>query len=255
MPLLESTNDFLPEGVVWDEDPVRLLVCDDHALFRRGLMVVAEENPDIEVLGEADNGPEATALAENLAPDVILVDIALPPYGGVAAAAQMSRAVPTARIIVLAANERHADEVLEALGAGASAVLLKEAALEDGPEAVRRVARGECLLLPTVAASLRALLASLPDDPLPGVPHIDVTDRERLVLEVVARGADAADAATGLGIERHVAVNLMRNLLRKLQRYWRAEDAIVSLSAIRRPSPQIDVVAEAARSVVTDDHA
>lgn len=240
---------FLPEFLGGDE-PYRLLVCDDHALFRRGLMVVVEEEPDIEVLGEADSGPEATALAEDLAPDVILVDVALPPYGGVAAAAQMSRAVPTARIIVLAANEKHPDELLEAFGAGACGVLLKEQALDRISDAVRRLARGETLLSPVVAGAVRDLVTSLPDDPMPGVPHIDVSDRERLVLEVVARGADATDAATGLGIDPHVAVNLLRNLIRKLQRYWRAEDAIVSLAMVPATGDELDAVAARARRVV-----
>jgi two-component system NarL family response regulator len=240
---------FLPD-VRWSDEPYRLLICDDHALFRRGLMVVVEEVSDIEVLGEADSGPEATALAEDLAPDVILVDIALPPYGGVAAAAQMSRAVPTARIIVLAANEKHPDELLEAFGAGACGVLLKELALDQVADAVRRLAWGETLLSPVVAGAVRDLITSLPDDPMPGVPHIDVSDRERLVLEVVARGADASDAATGLGISPHVAVNLLRNLVRKLQRYWRAEDAIVSLALVAQPANDLDAVAARAARVV-----
>lgn len=226
-------RDFLPD-VRWDDEPIRVLVCDDHAMFRRALLVILEDNPDLEVLGEADNGPESAALAEELAPDVVLVDIALPPYGGVAAAAQISRAVPTARIIVVAANEKHPDELLEALGAGATSVILKETSLDTAPEVIHRVARGECVLLPTVATAAKALIASLPTEATPGVDPIEITDRERVVLEVVARGADAADAANGLGVSHRTAVNLLRNLLRKLQRYWRAEDAATSLSTPRR---------------------
>jgi two-component system NarL family response regulator len=225
-------RDFLPE-YVWHDDPIRLLVCDDHALLRRGLLVVLEEEPDIEVLGEADTGPEAAALAEVLAPDVVLVDVRLPPYGGVAATAQISRAVPSARIVIMAANERRPHELLEALGAGAMSVMLKERALDDATEVIRRAARGDCVLLTSVARAARDLIDGKVKAATPGVTPPHVTDRERLVLEIVARGADAADAAAGLGVERATAVNLMRNLVIKLQRYWRAEDAAVSLSTPR----------------------
>jgi DNA-binding NarL/FixJ family response regulator len=247
-------RDFLPD-VQWVDDPLRVLVCDDHSLLRRGLLVVLEEHPDLEVVGEADTGPEAAALAQQLAPDVVLVDIGLPPYGGVAAVAQISRAVPTARIVVLAANERRPDELLEAMGAGATSVILKEHSLDVSPAVVRRVARGECVLLPSVATAAKELLAGLADEITPGIDPVEITDRERLVLEVVARGADAADAATGLGVDRSTAVNLMRNLVRKLQRYWRAEDATTVLSTPRmlEEDSLADVVAAARRITFTDE--
>jgi DNA-binding NarL/FixJ family response regulator len=238
-------RDFLPD-VTWADDPVRVLVCDDHALLRRGLTVVIEEEPDLVVLGEADGGPEAVALAEELAPDVVLVDIGIPPYGGVAAAAEISRALPTARIAVLAANEKHPEELLEALGAGAMAVALKEAALDEAPDLVRRVARGECVLLASVATAVRDLVLRLPEEVTPEVDPVHISDRERLVLEVVCRGADAADAAVGLGISPATAVGLLRNLLRKLQRYWRAEDTVTRLST-PQSTGNLASIAEAAR--------
>jgi DNA-binding NarL/FixJ family response regulator len=232
--IVHFRRDFLPD-VAWTDEPIRVLVCDDHALLRRGLIVVLEEEADLEVLGEAETGPEAAALAEQLAPDVVLVDVGLPPYGGVAAVAQISRAVPSARIVVLAANEKKPEELLEAVGAGAVSVMLKERSLDDVSDVARRVSRGECVLLPTVAAAAKELMATLPEEATPGIEPVTISDRERLVLEVVARGADAADAATGLGVERHTAVNLLRNLVRKLQRYWRAEDAAISFSTPRVP--------------------
>jgi two-component system NarL family response regulator len=225
-------RDFLPD-VRWQDDPVRVLLCDDHALFRRGLLVVLEEEPDIEVLGEAESGPEAAALAEVLAPDIVVLDVRLPPYGGVAAAAQISRSVPTARIVVMAANERRPYELLEAIGAGAMSVVLKERSLDDAADVIRRVVRGDCVLLPSVARAVRDLIDGRVGERTPGVEAPDVTDRERLVLEIVARGADATDAAAGLGIDERTAINLLRNLLRKLQRFWRAEDVAVSLSTPR----------------------
>ena len=235
-----SRRDFLPE-VEWADDPTRILVCDDHTLLRRGLIVVLEEHPDLEVLGEAENGPEAAALAEQLAPDVVLVDVGLPPYGGVAAAAQISRAVPTARVIVLAANEKRPDELLEAVGAGAVAVVLKERSLDEGPDAVRRSREVNAFSYRASRSPSRACSARIPDE-------------TRARHRAARRHRPGAPRARGGG-PRHrrgrrrngprgrpaPAVNLLRNLVRKLQRFWRAEDATVSLSTpgspTRRPSP------------------
>lgn len=246
--LASIRRDFLRD-VDWHDDPVRVVLCDDHALFRRGLTVVLEEEPDLEVVGEADTGPEAAALAEVLAPDIILVDINLPPYGGVAAASLICRAVPTARVVLLAANERQPDELVEGIGAGAVGVMLKERALDEAAGVARRVSAGECILSPTVALAMRDLLDGLGDDPTPGIEPVVLTDRERLVVEIVARGADAADASAGLGIDRHTAVNLLRNVIRKTQRYWRAEDTAVSLSTPRTDRDRLASVAEAVQRV------
>ncbi len=247
--LASLRRDYLPDAV-WHDDPIRVVLCDDHAMFRRALTVVLEEEGDLEIVGEADTGPEAAALAEVLAPDLLFVDINLPPYGGVAACSQIVRAVPTARVVILAAHEKHPDELLEGVGAGAIGVLLKEQALDGAADISRRVDSGECILSPAVARALRDLLAGGADLPAPGVAPLVLEPREQLVVEVVARGADAADAATGLGIERHTAINLMCNAVRRIQRTWRAEDTVVSLSTPRQDHDRLEAVAQAARRVV-----
>jgi DNA-binding NarL/FixJ family response regulator len=226
-------SDFLPL-VQWADDPIRVLVCDDHALFRRELIVALELESDLEVLGEADSGPEAMTLADELAPDVVLVDMGMPPYGGVATVAQVSRVVPSARMLLLTANENDPGELLEAVGAGAMGVLVKESAVEDLSGAVRKLARGEFPISPTVARAMTDLLATKdPDDP----DGFQINDRERLVVEIVARGADTADAVTGLGVDTETARNLLANVVRKLQRQWRRDEAVHSLSA---PTPAVD---------------
>lgn len=247
--LASLRRDYLPDAV-WFDDPIRVVLCDDHAMFRRGLTVVLEDEGDLEIVGEADNGPEAAALAEALAPDLLFVDINLPPYGGVAACSQIVRAVPTARVVLLAANEKHPDELLEGVGAGALGIILKEQALDDAADIARRVDAGECILSPTVARALRDLVTGEADVPAPGVAPLVLDPRERLVVEVVARGADAADAATGLGIERHTAINLLRNAVRRIQRTWRAEDTVVSLSTPRQDPDRFEAVARAVQRVV-----
>jgi two-component system NarL family response regulator len=245
-------EDFLP-GIVWHDDPIRIVVCDDHALFRRGLIVVLEEESDIEVLGEADSGPEAMTLAEELAPDVVLVDVGIGPYGGVAAASQISRVVPTTRMVLLTVDEENPGELLEAYGAGAVGLMLKETALDQAADVVRRAARREYLVSPTVAGAMGSLIDGFREAARDAAPPPEITERERLVVEVVARGADAADAAAGLGISEATAHNLLANLVCKLQRYWRVDDVLVSLSKPRRSERRADELADAARRLVGDE--
>lgn len=242
-------RDFLPE-VQWSDDPIRVLVCDDHALFRRRLVVALDQEPDIEVLGEADTGPEAMTLAGDLGPDVVLIDLGLQPYGGVAAVSQVNRVVPTTRIVLLAANERDPDELLEGFGAGAVGSLLKEASPRSAASAIRRVADREMIVTPVVATAMIELMDGLAGGEDRGAPGLEVSDRERLVVQVVARGAHPADASSAGGFSPATARNLLANATRKLQRYWRMEDAVVSLSAPRTHRDHLSGVAEAARRLV-----
>ena len=105
-------------------EPVRVLICDDHALFRRGLMMVLEEEAGVEVVAEAENGAEAVAMAENFAPDVVLMDVAMPGIDGIGATRQIALFHPSARIIMLAVNA-DGDELFDSIRAGATTYLLK----------------------------------------------------------------------------------------------------------------------------------
>jgi DNA-binding NarL/FixJ family response regulator len=240
-------SDFLLDAA-WSERPVRVLIGDDHSLFRRGLVIVFEEEGDLDVLGEGDQGPELVALAEELAPDVILVDAALPPYGGVAAIAQINRTVPTARIVLVTADESDPTELLEGIGAGAVAVMVKELALDEGPVVVRRVAGGRSAITPAVAGAIRDFVKDDPE-PAAGLPKVGVTERERVLVDVLARGADAAAAGQGLDIDETTAENLLLNVVRRLQRFWRADDIVLSLSR-RQPDTGPSDLAEAAGQAI-----
>lgn len=223
-----------------------MLVCDDHALFRRALVVALEDEPDLEIVAEADGGPEAMGLADELAPDVIFVDMALAPYGGVAAISQIMRVTPTARVVVVAVDEGDATELLEAIGAGAIAQVQKEAALESGGDLARRIASGEMVFSAALAAAMRDLLADESEREAMGV-----ADRERVVVDVLARGADMPAAATGLGISVPAAQNLLVNLVRKLQRHWRRDEVVASVATRPQSSHGADVT-DAARRLVDE---
>lgn len=244
--------DFFPE-VEWVGDPIRVLVCDDHALFRRGLVVVLEDEPDLEVVGEADSGPESAALAEELAPDVVLCDLAIPPYGGVAAASQISRAVPMAAIVLMAVDEKKPDELVEGFGAGAVGLVLKEAALDMATDTARRVVRREVVVTPAVAGEMAALVGWLNEPVEPGAPQLQVPDRERAAVDVIAGGAGIGDLGRELDLPDATARNLLANLVHRLQRYWRLDEAVVSLSAPTSAPAQLVEVAEAARRVLGED--
>ena len=117
-------------------DPIRVLIADDHALFRRGLEMVLKEEPGIEVAGQASDGAEAVQLAGEALPDVVLLDIRMPKITGIEAARQMKEAAPSAKIVMLTISDEEEDR-FEAIRAGASGYLLKDTPLDEVAEAVR----------------------------------------------------------------------------------------------------------------------
>ena len=205
-------------------EPVRVLICDDHALFRRGLMMVLEEEAGVEVVAEAENGAEAVAMAENFAPDVVLMDVAMPGIDGIGATRQIALFHPSARIIMLAVNA-DSDELFDAIRAGATTYLLKETAIEQVAASVRSVVEGQTLLTLDLAVHLLAefdALASGPADP-GGPPAPALAERERLVLERVAAGDPPGDIAGELSISEHTVRNHLRNVLGKLHLFTRSQ--------------------------------
>jgi DNA-binding NarL/FixJ family response regulator len=134
-------------------EPIRVLVCDDHELFRRGLRMVLEAEEGIEVVAEAADGAEAVARVEDLAPDVVLMDVRMPRMGGIEATREIRRRFPMTRIIVLSVSDEE-DDLYGAFKAGANGYLLKEVSIEEVADAARAVASGRTLLAPAVAANL-----------------------------------------------------------------------------------------------------
>jgi DNA-binding NarL/FixJ family response regulator len=210
-------------------EPIRVLVADDHALFRRGLTIVLEAEGDIEVVSEAADGEEAVTKVGELAPDVVLMDIRMPHLDGIEATRRIRQAFPMTRIIVLTVSDEE-DDLLDAIKAGANGYLLKEVSIEEVADAVRAVMGGHSLLSPAMAAKLISEFGS-PAAPLeqaaPGSPS-RLTEHELEVLRRVAKGLTNEQIATELSISESGVRNHVANILGKLQFRSRVEAALVA---------------------------
>ncbi len=136
-----------------DNETIRVLIADDQALFRRGLYVVLGTEEHIEVVAEAENGEEAVAKTEELAPDVVLMDVRMPRINGIEAARRIRDISPTTKILMLTVSDEE-DDLYEAIKAGANGYLLKEISIEEVAEAIRAVVQGQSLISPSMASKL-----------------------------------------------------------------------------------------------------
>ena len=199
---------------------IRVLLVDDQALFCEGLRTLLDLQPDIEVVGEANNGREAIECVARAAPDVVLMDIRMPVLDGVAATRAIRAHHPNTQVIVLTTFDDD-EYVFEALRAGAVGYLLKDVASDRLAEAIRCAARGESFLQPSVAAKVVAEFTRLAD-----APHAraranqalvePLSDRELEVLRLVATGASNKEIAAALVIAEGTVKNHVTNILGKL---------------------------------------
>lgn len=194
---------------------VRVLLADDHRLMRGGLRLVIEQHPSFTVVGEANDGREAVALADSLSPDVIVMDIGMPNLNGIEAARRITESHPNIAIVMLS---MHSDEayVLRALKAGARAYLLKDSAEEDLIRAIDAVRDGKSFFSPAVS---RVLLA----DYMRKLQRAGVEDsfdllsgREREVLQLVAEGKSSKDIANLLNLSIYTVETHRSNIMQKL---------------------------------------
>ncbi len=210
-------------------EPVRVLVVDDHALFRRGLEMVLNAEPDIEVVAQASDGTEALARAIETTPDIVLMDVRMPRRGGIDACTSIKEAVPSAKIIMLTISDEEED-LYDAIKAGAMGYLLKEISIEEVAGAVRAVAEGQSLISPSMAAKLLTEFASMiKRDERQPVPGPRLTDREMGVLRLVAKGLNNRDIAKALFISENTVKNHVRNILEKLQLHSRMEAVVYAV--------------------------
>jgi DNA-binding NarL/FixJ family response regulator len=213
-------------------DPIRAMIVDDHALFRRGLEMVLEEEQDIELVGQASDGAEAVEKAAESLPDVVLMDIRMPRSSGIEACRAMKEAAPSAKIVILTISDEEED-LFEAIRAGASGYLLKDIPLDEVADAVRAVHGGQSLINPSMAGKLLTEFATLArrDDGerAQEVPAPRLTEREMQVLKLVARGMNNRDIAKELFISENTVKNHVRNILEKLQIHSRMEAVMVAV--------------------------
>ncbi|GII77292.1 DNA-binding response regulator [Sphaerisporangium rufum] len=214
---------------------IRVLIADDQGMVRAGFTAYLGTQPDIEVTGEAADGAEAVALATELAPDVVLMDVRMPVMDGLAATRRILAEVPT-RILILTTFDLD-DYVYEALRAGASGFLLKDASAQQLVEAVRVVAGGEALLAPTVTRRLIAEFARLGAPRSPTVRRLrDLTERETEVLALIAQGLSNAEIAARLVVSEQTVKTHVGRILAKLGVRDRAQAIVFAYeSGLVRP--------------------
>jgi two-component system NarL family response regulator len=213
-------------------DPIRVLIVDDHALFRRGLEMVLAEEPDIELVGEASDGAEAVEKAGEALPDVVLMDIRMPKSSGIEACRAMKEVAPSAKIVMLTISDEEGD-LFEAIRAGASGYLLKDIPYDEVADVVRAVHGGQSLINPSMAAKLLTEFAALAkrdgEERVQQVPAPKLTDREMEVLRLMARGMNNRDIAKELFISENTVKNHVRNILEKLQIHSRMEAVMIAV--------------------------
>jgi DNA-binding NarL/FixJ family response regulator len=196
-------------------EKLRVLIADDHPLFRDGMRGLLATQPDMEVAGEATTGEEAVALAAELEPDVVLMDIRMPGGGGLEATRRILAARPGTRILVVTMFEDDAT-VFTAMRAGARGYVLKDDDKDDVLGAIRAVGRGGAVFGPGVASRLADFLTtSRPAVPREAFPAL--TDREREMLHLMTRGASNAEIARLLSLSTKTVANYVSNILHKLQ--------------------------------------
>ena len=197
------------------QTPIRVLIADDHRLFRDGMRALLNSAPDLEVVGEAGDGEQAVAKAAALRPDVILMDLQLPGFNGVEATRRILHSQPSVSVLVLTMFE-DTDTVLAAMRAGARGYILKDTDEEALLRSVRAVASGEALFGPGVAERLMRYLAeATPSADRSAFPEL--TDREREVLYLLAQGLSNQEVAGRMGISLKTARNHVSNILGRLQ--------------------------------------
>ena len=201
-------------------NPLHLLIADDHPMFRKGMRALLTSLPDVEVVGEATSGSEVTERASLLQPDVILMDLQMP-GGGIEATRQVLHSSPNVRILVVTMFQDD-DSVFAALRAGARGYILKDADEDEIVRAIRAVGAGEAIFSPAIATRVLSYFAAPRIERAPQI-FPDLTEREREILHLIARGQNNAAIARTLSIAPKTVANHVSNIFAKLQVADRAE--------------------------------
>jgi DNA-binding NarL/FixJ family response regulator len=208
---------------------IRVVVADDQVLVRSGFTMLLSGEPDIDVVGEASNGAEAVALAASEHPDVMLMDVRMPVMDGLEATRRITgdESLASTRVVILTTFDLD-EYVHEALRAGASGFLLKDTLPVELVNAVRVVAAGDALIAPRITRRLIEEFARRPEPAAPGAALDQVTEREREVLELVAKGQSNAEIAAGLYVSHATVKTHVSRLLMKLEARDRAQLVMIA---------------------------
>ena len=215
------------------DTPIRLLIVDDHNLFRQGLTRILEDYPQLDVVGQAADGGEALAMVDALQPDVVLMDLNMPVLSGPDATRRLSASHPATPVIILTVSERDAD-LFDAIKAGARGYLLKNVGMAELLDAVQRVHAGEAIIAPAMAGHLlnefRKVAGPGSAETLP-VEVDDLSEREVEVLRLVAQGLPNREIADALSLSEHTVKSHLANILAKLHLRSRAHAAAYAVQA------------------------
>ena len=207
---------------------LRVLIVDDHDLFRTGLRNLLEEQ-GVQVSGEAASGTEAVRSVREMAPDVVVMDLNMPGMGGVEATRHIAAIAPLTRVVVLTISDEDAD-VMNAILAGACGYLLKDASIDELMAGIRAAWRGESLISPGIAAKvLQRVRATSAQPEIAEAIRSELSDREIEVLKLIANGKDNAVIAAELHISPKTVKNHISNILMKLQIDNRIQAAVYAV--------------------------
>jgi NarL family two-component system response regulator LiaR len=204
-------------------DPITVLIVDDHEVVRQGVRAFLDAQAELSVVGEAGSGSEAVKLAEEIIPDVVLMDLIMPGMDGVEASRRIKNLSPRTQIVIL--TSYHDDEhIFPALQAGAISYVLKDVKMDELADAVKRAAEGEATLHPRVAARIIQELHGTASEEIN--PFTELTDREMETLRLIAKGLSNSDIATEMVISEHTVKGHVSNILSKLHLADRTQAAV-----------------------------
>jgi len=208
-------------------DGVRVLLVDDHDLFRTGLRTLLEEQ-GVTIAGEAASGDEAVDLVKKEVPDVVLMDLNMPGKGGVEATREIAAFAPLTRVVVLSISDQDTD-VMDAVLAGACGYLLKDSSIQELMRGIKAAAEGESLISPSIAAKVLQRLRAASPDVQAEMLVAELSDRELEVLKLIANGKDNSEIARDLFISSKTVKNHISNILLKLSIENRIQAAVYAV--------------------------
>jgi DNA-binding NarL/FixJ family response regulator len=210
-----------------DGDRLRVLLVDDHDLFRTGLRNLLEEQ-GVQVVGEAAGGSDALRIVREIAPDVVVMDLNMPGMSGVEATREIATIAPLTRVVVLTISDQD-DDVMDAIVAGACGYLVKDSSIEELMRGINAAAIGESLISPPIASKVLQRMRAVTLDQGAETIRAELSDRELDVLRLIANGKDNSEIAEALHISPKTVKNHISNILMKLQIENRIQAAVYAV--------------------------